>query len=227
MARVKPDRQLDGTILGFDPGGSSRRGNGVAAIHVVGGEVAGVVSARFAGVNEAEDWARRQFIGTNPLGLGVDTLLAWSGSTCGWRAADHALRSAYPGALGSVIAPNGLYGSMCIGGPLFASRLRLTRPNLPLFETHPKLLYYHLRGLRYAWPGEMVLWLEALLGLSRRFEIESEDIFDAILSAYAAMMALAGAWKTDLYRLSPPRNLVFPVPGPAPRYPWPEELRNV
>lgn len=229
MARAAPRSGIDGVVFGFDPGGSKRFGNGIAAIRAARGRVEDATFAHFESVDASVAWAQRQFVGAKWLGLGVDTLLAWSGSKSGWRAADLALRAAYPEVSSCVVSPNGLYGSMCLGGPLLASCLRRTRPDLPLFETHPKVLYFHLNRERYDWSGaadEMWSWLESLLALVglRPFGDDSEDAFDALLSAYAAMEALAGTWKTDLYELSRRGELVHPVSGPAPRYPWPERV---
>lgn len=227
MARESPRSTLSGVVLGFDPGGSSRRGNGIAGVRVEQGRVADVLVDSHECVDDSEEWVLSKFGEAEWLGLGVDTLLAWSGSRCGWRAADAALRDKYPEVEGSVVSPNGLYGSMCLGGPLLASRLRQARPNLPLFETHPKVLYFHLTREIYDWEGAsatMSRRLEALLKPARRgsLEVDSEDEFDALLSAYAAIQAAAGTWTTDLYSLSPGGELFYPVIGPSPRYPWPE-----
>jgi hypothetical protein len=73
----------------------------------------------------------------------------------------------------------------------------------------------------------MAIWLERLLGLSNSLEVDSEDAFDAVLSAYAAFKALTKCWQVDLYGLSRREWLLHPFAGPKPRYPWPEVLPSL
>jgi len=217
-------------VLGFDPGGSEREGNATAALVVAHGRVVEGAFAHFATVRQASVWLTDAARSRKCLGLGIDTLLAWSGGHAGWRTADLSLRAAYPGVRKSVKSPNGLRGSMCIGGPLLASYVRGPAPTLPLFETHPKVLYFALRHIKYDWEGAhvaMIAWLQELMPEAFAAAMENEDEFDAVLSAYAAFMAVSGIWTTDLLAL--PRRcgeeLYFPVPGPPPTYPWPQQLQ--
>jgi len=76
-------------------------------------------------------------------------MLHWCDAPGGWRPSDKRLRDAYPAARSSVLSPNGLYGSMGIGGMALALRLREQWPKILLNETHPKVLAFALRHERH------------------------------------------------------------------------------
>jgi hypothetical protein len=230
-ARSATSTTLNGVVLGFDPGGSSRIGNGVAAVQLVNGAVQELATDHFQNVDQASEWILAQVQAAPPLALAIDTLLAWSGATNGDRAVDRSLRAQYHAVGSSVVSPNGLYGAMSIGGPLLAARLRGQYPVLPLFETHPKVLYYAQTGQVANWEENAVamnLWLAGELGLEG-LQTDTEDEFDAALSALVGVRRLRQEWIFNLYTLSDHANeqLAFPTPGPVAQYPWSAEVPGV
>jgi hypothetical protein len=176
-------------------------------------------------VNESLRWFEATAASSRILALGVDTMLTWAGAKAGLRAVDKSLQKRFPASEKSVLGLNSLYGAMCAGGPLLALRMRAEYPTLPIFETHPKILYCELSGCRYDWkggPDRMLAEVAARLGISsERCEVDGEDEFDAALSALAAFFALRGEWKFDLYELphAGDDELYWVVPGA--KYPWP------
>ncbi len=103
-------------FLGLDPGGDGAFG--VATINETQ-----ISTATVSTVAQAMDWIRAACGSRTPLAVGIDTLLHWSDGAGGWRPADRTLRESYPAAQSSVLSPNGLYGSMGIGGMALALRL--------------------------------------------------------------------------------------------------------
>jgi hypothetical protein len=204
---------VSGGFLGFDPGGA--RGFGVALLR--GTEVkADTVSSVAAAIN----WAATECHQSNPLAAGIDTMLCWCDGPGGWRPADRLLRAAYPAVRSSVMSPNGLYGSMGIGGVALAMRLRQLWPDLSLNETHPKVLAYALRRElhRDDDPAAGIAWFaeHSSIDMTR---IHGGHEFDAVISAWATREGLSRGW-TDLVTGDP--SLLLPVG--AVRYLWPESL---
>src|SRR5829696_4436391 len=189
-------------VLGFDPGGA---GNFGAAL-LRGTDF---LTITVNGVREAVAWAISQCGGQSPVAVGIDTLLHWSDGPSGWRPADRFLRITYPEARGSVLSPNGLYGSMAIGGMALAIRLREHWPEVLLNETHPKVLYHALSGARYqASKVEAAIeWFLERAGLGAR-KINNEHELDALLSAWATSTGLAESW-SDL--AAGHEQLLFPA----------------
>lgn len=200
-------------FLGFDPGGD--RSFGVALLR--GDEVnATTVSS----VADAIAWAVTECQQGVPVAAGIDAMLFWCDGPGGWRPADRSLRDAYPAARSSVISPNGLYGSMGIGGMALAMRLRQRRPSVILNETHPKVLACSLRRELHgdADPAAGIAWFAQHSGLDMTL-IDGEHEFDAAISAWATREGLSRGW-VDLVTEDP--ALLFPV-GIV-RYLWPERL---
>ncbi len=174
--------------LGFDPGGIEHRfgaavldGDRLAASHV-------------ASVDEAMAWAIGACGGRAPSAAGIDTLLHWATSKGGWRPCDLWLRAKYPRVRGSVMSPNGLFGSMSIGGVALALRLRQVWPDIVLNETHPKVLLHALGAERYR-PETSAAIIQWLMDRARcSGTIEGDDEFDAALSAWATREGLANGW---------------------------------
>src|SRR5436190_12717121 len=112
--------------LGYDPGGNGN--HGVAALSVAVGSPSNLETACCSTAEDAVKWFARY---PSPTAVGIDTLMAWSGSRNGYRRADCKLRSRYPEVQNSVVAPNSLYGSMCLSGPWLASKLLALAPATP------------------------------------------------------------------------------------------------
>jgi predicted nuclease with RNAse H fold len=202
---------MSDTYLGFDPGGD--RNFGVALL--VGSELK---SATVSSVASAVEWAVEQCGSTEPTAAGIDAMLHWCDVPAGWRPADRLLRAAYPAARSSILSPNGLYGSMAIGGMALALRLRQRWPRIQLNETHPKVLAYALRGERHRDndPSAGIAWFARYSGLDPMRSGTGHD-FDAVLSAWATREGLCHKW-TDLVTDDP--ALLFPAGTVS--YLWPE-----
>jgi hypothetical protein len=112
-------------FLGFDPGGANKFGVAILQSHDVRASVC-------SGIREAVSWALDKCQGAIPVAAGIDTLLHWSSSSTGLRAADTWLRARYPDAKKSVVSPNALYGAMTIGGMGLALELRRVWPSIRL-----------------------------------------------------------------------------------------------
>jgi len=153
-----------------------------------------------------------------PLAAGIDTLLHWCDAPGGWRPADKLLRAAYPAAQSSILSPNGLFGSMSIGGMALALRLRQRWPNMRLNETHPKVLAFALRGERHrdVDPAAVIAWFAQYAGLDLMRSGTGHE-FDAVLSAWATREGLLQGW-ADLVTDDP--ALLFPAGTVS--YLWPE-----
>jgi hypothetical protein len=198
-------------FLGFDPGGDKRFG--VASL--IGSKVSfGTVGS----IKAAIDWAIETSNGTAPCAVGIDTILHWATGKSGFRQADEWLKEKYPNALGSIMAPNSLYGAMIIGGVGLAIELKNIWPSLVLNETHPKVLYHALTKLPYPRKNLQLAinWLATQTQLNLSKPTPSEDEFDAILSAWATREALIRQW-SDL--VASDDKHIYPINNV--RYFWP------
>lgn len=205
--------------LGYDPGGDGALG--VAAIN---GEQA--LCATVATAQDAINWLTQQCGQQTPAALGLDTLTLWSTGPAGWRPADRALRQAYPVVSNSIVAPNSLYGAMCINGAAAGLTLRQQFPAMLITETHPKVLYSAFTGDVYDFTGnhdgmtqQLAGWLQLAVPA-----IPTDHAWDALISAYAARAWHTKEWTTDLHQLpaNPHESLVWPM-GPA-AYAWPTAI---
>lgn len=191
-------------VLGFDPGGRS----GVAIIRSRGGQPSSCDWGTVGSVDAALDWYASRLAGAVPIGIGIDTPLCWETGNCGWRGPDLWLRAAYPEKEQSVISTNSAYGAMIVQGLALALRLRarFAPSRLHLNETHPKVLYYALRRQSYPRTGPMasdvVGWLCALVPIGCGGRSMTSDEWDAVLSAWATLQGLTGAWSRDLMALA-------------------------
>jgi hypothetical protein len=200
-------------FLGFDPGGD--RSFGVALL-----SGADVRSAAVSSVAAAVAWAVQHCGSREPAAAGIDTMLHWCDGPGGWRPADRSLRAAYPKARSSILSPNGLYGSMGVGGMALALRLRQRWPRILLNETHPKVLAYAVRGERHRDddPSSGIAWFAQHSGLALIGGATGHE-FDAVLSAWATREGMSKQW-TDL--VTDDAALLFPVGTVS--YLWPEPL---
>jgi hypothetical protein len=212
----EPDRvatAMDDIYLGFDPGGE--RGFGVAILY--GTDAA---AATVSTVSDDMKWALSKCGMRQPIAAGIDTLLHWSDGPGGWRPADRKLRAAYPEAQSSVLSPNGLYGSMGIGGMALALRLRERWPTIILNETHPKVLGFALRHARHTDvdPVAAIAWLAQYTGLDLTGVSTGHEL-DALISAWATREGSLRGWR-DLVPETEDRTLLFPAKKVT--YLWPE-----
>ena len=104
---------------------------------------------------------------------------------------------------------------------LLAARHRFA--NVPITETHPKVLYWCLFGKKYDYQtssAEMDSALGGALGIS--VESRTEHEWDAAVSALVALKGIMGQWPHDLHALpvSKGERLITPC-GPT-HYFWPE-----
>lgn len=157
------------------------------------------------------------------LGLGIDTLTCWSTGPGGWRPADRWLRNQYRAAAHSVVAPNGLRGSMAVSGMALLMAIRPGRPDLSVTETHPKVLFRFLASIGYDYAARRDLMDDLLaraLGISVAPANEHE--WDAAVSALAALEGLSGRWTHDLHRLDTRDGERLLTPCGTTHYWWPE-----
>ena len=197
--------------LGFDPGGDGRFG-----VALLGGDC--IRTETVSTVDDAIDWSVGECGLRQPVAAGIDTLLHWSTAKSGMRPCDLRLRTKYPAAKNSVMAPNSLYGAMAIGGMALAMRLRQLWPEIVLNETHPKVLLHALGAERYNTEtvDAAVLWFVGRAQCSE-WTIRGEHALDAAVSAWATRKGLEDCWP-DI--VGTDADLLFPA-GSV-RYLWPE-----
>lgn len=209
---------MEGTIIGYDPGGNNF--HGFAALRISYGEPKFVVSYTH---ETAEDVIRNIKSQGMLLAAGIDTLTCLSTGSSGWRPADRWLRAKYKNVRNSVVSPNGLYGSMGLNGQSILISLRQLQPDLLITETHPKVIYWHLTGKKYNYQntnGEMDQLLSNLLGVSVSTKTDHE--WDAIISAYSAFKSLKKEWNLDLHCLPLTENERLIWPCGKTSFFWPE-----
>jgi hypothetical protein len=201
-------------VFGYDPGG--KNANGVALIEQ-SSEPPQVWTNTVDCVDEAVDWLMAQ-IGSRKLdAAGIDTFLSWSTSPSGWRPMDTWLRQQYPPVLHSVFASNSAAGSMAVQGMALAMRLRAIWPELLLNETHPKVLYFGLTGQPYIFGQLLVNWLVSQMNPLAGAAISNEHEWDALISAWATIRGMSGAFMHDF--MTQTQNPLLPA-GPV-NYYWP------
>ncbi|MGB3634563.1 MAG: hypothetical protein WA982_11030 [Rubrobacteraceae bacterium] len=111
------------------------------------------------------------------------------------------------------MAPNALSGSMGLNGMSVLITLRCRNGNIPISETHPKVLYKALSQRKYDYGSNsdrMNQELERCLGVE--LQIRNEHEWDAAISAFAAWKGISGEWKHDLLSKEDEEasRLVFP-----------------
>ena len=192
------------------PGGS--HSFGVACLRGVD-----VKASTVSTVAEALEWAATACGTCAPAAAGLDTILHWCDGPSGWRPSDWRLRTAYPAMSTSIISPNGLFGSMGIGGMAAAMRLRERWPEVLLNETHPKVLMHALGAERYAdkSAADAVRWFSGRSGLALADTASGHEL-DAVLSAWATREGLRSGWGDLVGNHS---SLLFPVGKVS--YLWP------
>lgn len=213
---------VTGKITGYDPGGNDH--HGVAELVVDNGKP---VSLTFTTVRNAEAALRWFTAGGTPLAAGIDTLTVLSTGDSGWRPADRWLRQQYQLVQDSVVNPNYLQGSMALNGLAVMVSLRTADRGVLVSETHPKVLFFHLTGVRYSYAanqttmnGQLGQWI----GLAANTANDHE--WDAVVSCYAVLQGMLGRWPTDLHQLPPVNgeSLIRPA-GPS-HYYWPSSANQ-
>jgi hypothetical protein len=206
--------------LGYDPGGDGK--GGVAILNAVGAKPAYETDLTDS-VDEAIRWLTGRANGA-PAAAGIDAMLFWETGPSGWRAADKSLKARYSAVEKSIVSSNSAFGAMAVQGMALAMLLRKQWPNIILTETHPKVLYYACTNKKYQWSEtseEMQSWLLTEMGCKLGAPIDSDDKWDALISAWAAKMGHTRAWTTDLRCLSDK-----PLePAGTVAYCWPNTLR--
>ena len=171
----------------------------------------------------AEDVVQSILGGEEPLGLGIDTLTCWSNGRSGWRPADRWLRRHYADVQKAVIAPNSLYGAMCLNGMAVLLTVRQAFPAIFVTETHPKVLYYALleEPYDYSGPNTSVMndRLNSWLGVD--VEPRNEHEWDAAISILPVVRGLNGSWQ-DLHTLPTKSSERLVHPCGETTYMWPD-----
>jgi len=205
-------------ILGYDPGGN--HSHGVAAASVAGDRIVGITTATCETAADALSWLQSH---ERIVGVGVDTLAAWSLGASGWRAADRWLKRQYPNCQASVVSPNGLYGSMGINGMAVLCALRSANSTLIVCETHPKVLYHALCGEKYSYASHRRIMNDRLVNWAKcSINPKNDHEWDAALSAYAAAQGFLGHWTMDLYEKSIDQGESLVWPCGESKYWWPD-----
>ena len=194
-------------FLGYDPGGKGKHGVVLAEIDADGTIEPTPETNVLRDAEEVCCWIGEHH--EDAVGLGIDTLLAWSRK--GVRPCDDALRQRYQEHRTRVIQQNSLYSAMTINGFLVAQFGH--QLGLPLFESHPKLILYAC--LKKDPEADHVV--AAYNKLLKKQDHEA----DALVAAWCASRWCVKKWQANLYETSRD-ELIFPT-GPA-VYPWPEPI---
>lgn len=211
--------KLNGSIIGYDPGGNNA--NGFAIIEISNGHVISVLSETLFSAESVIKAIHEQ---KNIIGLGVDTLSCWCTGQSGWRPADKWLRIKYPEVRNSITSPNSLSGSMAINGMSVLIEASKSYSNISLSETHPKVLYYALSGKKYDY-SENPIGMDSFLSdrLNLTISTKNDHEWDAIISAYALLQGLNEKWEKDLHSLPLEENSHLLTPCGATVYYWPNK----
>jgi hypothetical protein len=208
---------ITGKIIGYDPGGNGK--HGVAALVVDSGLPVRLTFSTVRNTQAALDWFTKEEM---PFAAGIDALTVLSTGDSGWRPADRWLREQYPQVRNSVVNANYLQGSVALNGLAVMISLRDESKNVLVSETHPKVLYYHLSGLRHDYQASQVAMNDKLtqwIGLTAN--TANDDEWDAVLSCFAVLNGISGSWPTDLHQLSTGAGERLVHPGGASHYFWP------
>ncbi len=212
-------KKINGSIVGYDPGGNGK--NGFALLRICDCKPVSILIRTLSISEEVINEIRSN----NVLGLGVDTLSCWCTGSAGWRPADLWLRERYPAVIKSIMSPNTLSGSMCIHGMSVLIETANNSRGITLSETHPKVLYYALTQQKYDYResrAEMDSFLSNVLG-GINIRTSNDHEWDAVISAYALLMGMTGVWKNDLHELQPEDNSRIVKPCGKTFYYWPDD----
>jgi len=93
-----------------------------------------------------------------------------------------------------------------------------------LSETHPKVLYYALKGKKYNYTTnheEMDSFLSSKLE-NLNINTLNDHEWDAAISAYALFMGMTGRWTNDLHKQPLTQDCRIIKPCGATFYYWPD-----
>ena len=210
---------MTGTVVGYDPGGNGK--HGFARATVRDGEIVSVTTKT---LRHAEDVIASILEIETLVGLGIDTLTCWGTGRSGWRPADCSLRQRYPAVKKSIVAPNSLYGAMCLNGMAVLLTVRQAFPGIFVTETHPKVLYYALLEEPYDYNGPNTSGMNDRLSswLGVKVKPRNEHEWDAAISILPVVRGLHGSWQ-DLHALPPDSGEHLLQPCGKTTYMWPEQ----
>ena len=209
---------ITGKIVGYDPGGNDN--HGVAALIVDNGQPVQLSFTTVRNAQAALHWFTKD---ATTLAAGIDTLTVLATGDSGWRPADRWLREQYPLVQNSVVNPNYLQGSMALNGLALMVKLRSACNSILISETHPKVLYFSLSGLRYDYETNQVAMnrhLSQWIGLPA--DTGNDHEWDAVVSCLAVFKGMSEHWPGDLHRQLPTAagETFVEVGGPS-HYYWP------
>ncbi|MEO3413525.1 hypothetical protein AAFO92_02585 [Roseovarius sp. CAU 1744] len=195
--------------VGFDPGGVNKFGAAII------NENECVRIRNLSSVDDAVAFVRCFFKNFEPMGVGIDAPLWWSGGEGGGRQVDRLIRKRYSISSGTVQSSNSLRGAAVVQAPLLIERLRAIYPNLFVTEAHPKA---YLRG-----PHKNDLGYLRGLDFGSHDPDDDDHQRDAILAAIAAREGQLHRWKFDLSLIRQPEEQDPKTYWLAPvHYFWPE-----
>jgi hypothetical protein len=212
--------QINGVIVGYDPGGNNKHGLAFLGVRNSIPEKIEIFTE-----DDVESVINRIMKFQNLIGLGVDTLSCWATGKSGWRPADLWLKHKYPPVHLSVMSPNTLSGSMGLSGMSVLIEISNLSPKMVLSETHPKVLYYALTQKKYDYDNdhiEMDGYLSKEIGLPIKTSNDHE--WDAAISAYALFMGITQSWSIDLHASLPVESGRIVTPCGNSHYFWPGQL---
>ena len=209
---------MTGTVAGYDPGGDGK--HGLARATVRDGSVVSVTTETLGTV---EDVVASVLAIKDLSGVGIDTLTCWGTGSSGWRPADRWLRGRYPAVKKSIVAPNSLYGAMSVSGMALLVEVRTAFPDIYVTETHPKVLWYALRGQPYNYAEQTSVMHECLGDwLAVDASPQNEHEWDSAISILAVVHGLHGSWQHDLHARPTKRDERLVRPCGRTAYVWPE-----
>lgn len=213
----KVHMSMTGKIIGYDPGGNDR--HGVAELMVSDGKP---IQLRFSTLRNAQAAIRWFTVEGIPLAAGIDTLTVLSTGDSEWRPADRWLRGQYSLVQKSVVNPNYLQGSMALNGLALMVSLRSAYNGILISETHPKVLYFCLSGLRYDYESNRIAMnahLSNWLGLNA--DTGNDHEWDAVVSCFAVFEGISGRWSGDLHQIPTAEGESLVQPSGPSWYYWP------
>jgi hypothetical protein len=209
---------LEGTIIGYDPGGNDS--HGLALIRYKDNLI---IDIKVSTHSTAQSVLDEISMLDNVIAIGVDTLTCWSTGPSGWRPADRWLKKEYREITHSIASANSLFGSMGLNGMSVLLSLKAIFPKIKISETHPKVLYFEISKRKYDYKesrAEMDSFLSALLG--NTVVTRNDHEWDAVISVLAVANGMTGKWANNLHSLPTEKNEKLVEPCGQTVYWWPK-----